>query len=615
MAILVASFFLLFHEEFYNFFIPIIPLVFLVFASLGMIWLWVEFLILKVGEVVGKTGKNLFLDDRAIGETGGKKIADDLGFLEDAKKFAEDVLNGGSDNPIVFGLDAPWGSGKSSYLNLCQMEVWDKKREDVIVFRFKPVLYDCRKQNLFSLFSGDLLRVLKNNSVETRVLKSHISSYQKFLNGSAFSFFGFSFSFKGFVEQSSETLLNNIRHDLGSLSKKVIIIIDDLDRLYLEDVKEMIGIVRNIFYVPNVTFILCYDTSNINSFEVQHKTTHNKKYKVANGLMEEASEYSYTSDELDNQKINAYFEKIVQVKKTLLLKRECLEKYLISNLEEIVNPEFTYHFDKLKEAIKYFFKESNYPFYERYFGDIRKIKRVINVFIERNILNIRYKSLDPDPIQYIQLVLIYINYPHIFKKIYVHESNGNGGFFSVVGKEYERDRDDSELRFVNSREYKNYIKTLNQDERELVQALFEVDEKQRNSEIRKKKDDKEFTSSSLFFNGPFPYARNLKGALNLIVEKIEPPITNQYSFHLSSVKLLSKKSIEEIFEDPVYHAENGEEPREIFFRTILGKLKENDVISFKIFDGIVDYMVGNLHKYSLVDGFSSVYDGLRDTLT
>ena len=76
--------------------------------------------------------KTLFLDDQELFDPD----ADELGFRDDAIRFATDVLNDGSDNPIV--LDSmPHGSGKSNYLNLCKKLVWEKEKGS-IVFEFKP---------------------------------------------------------------------------------------------------------------------------------------------------------------------------------------------------------------------------------------------------------------------------------------------------------------------------------------------------------------------------------------------------------------------------------------------------------------------------------------------
>ncbi len=56
-----------------------------------------------------------FISDRVIEES----EEDLLNVKEQADIFAERVLNGGSSESLVFGIDAPWGAGKSSFVKLC----------------------------------------------------------------------------------------------------------------------------------------------------------------------------------------------------------------------------------------------------------------------------------------------------------------------------------------------------------------------------------------------------------------------------------------------------------------------------------------------------------------
>ncbi len=46
-----------------------------------------------------------------------------LGFNEKAKIFADRVYNNGTHDSYIFGVDAPWGVGKSSFVNFC-IEYW-----------------------------------------------------------------------------------------------------------------------------------------------------------------------------------------------------------------------------------------------------------------------------------------------------------------------------------------------------------------------------------------------------------------------------------------------------------------------------------------------------------
>lgn len=368
---------------------------------------------------IRKEGKAIFLDDREICNS----KEDELGFREDAIRFARDVLNGNSSNPIVFGLDAPWGSGKSSYLNICENDVW-YKQSDLIVFRFKPVLYNTKNQDLFAVFIEEFVRMLNPYIEKGKAdsLKVHLRRYSQIVQGFKINILGLNIELRNIFLQSSEKTLKQIENDIRVLGKKIIIIVDDLDRLYLEDVKAMLNIVRNVLYIPNITFILCYDTDSINAFDTSHKTIHTYSD------IDQKQTYSKAEHEMNNQKINAYFEKIVQVKKTIIPDRDMLHKYLRKELKNICKKEDE-NLHKFLDGIAYFFLPENYPNYQELIGDARKIKRIVNFLRAVDLANIDYSERDIDPKVLLKLVLLYINYPHVFRKVYNSETGGSSGFF------------------------------------------------------------------------------------------------------------------------------------------------------------------------------------------
>ncbi len=561
----------------------------------------------------------LFQDDRELdlnhtdlSEEAIRK-EDRLGFFDDAKEFAQNVLNNGSRNPIVFGLDAPWGSGKSSYLALCHTLVW--KDADVIEFEFKPVLYIGRNHDMFTLFAQEFLRTLKENKIYTKSLESNFKKFMRSIKTVKLP--GIEFGMMFGSDESSETILENIKKDIGEINKKIIIIIDDLDRLYLEDVKSILSVVRNILYIPNITFILCYDTENINTFEAQQKTVHTY-------LMEASKDGTYSSKadhELNNQKINAYFEKIVQVKKTIFIRRENLLQFFNDELEKLREKQnYNLNFPDIKESFEHFFNEKKYPLYESFLGDIRKVKRIINVIAERKLLQYNPKFVDLNYTELIKLLLIYINYPRIFRDIYAQEVNGGGGFFSVIRS------GDAKKPYKNSDDFKKYCKKLNDEEKFLLNEIFDVESKERWNYIESNMRSILFEKSSPIFNGHghdiISSSKNLKNYLLCIVENAKILKVEQYAFQVEQVKKLKDMSVEDIFGSVYeYNVSNGERPREVFFRTTVQlmdkdnrKKGDEEIITYEVAEKIIEYIVKNISSYSQVNDFSGVYDGLRDSL-
>jgi len=330
----------------------------------------------------------IFLGDDEI----DKESQDKLVVLEDAKSFANQVLNNNSKNPIIFGLDAPWGSGKSSYLNLCENLVWNQQRDKVLVFRFKPMIFDASKQDLAVIFIEEFIKTLRKENIYLGRLDSDFKKLMKIFKG--FSISGFNFDFSGASDSVSD-LLDEIKRHSKLLEKKIIVIVDDLDRLYLEDIKAILGVIRNIFYTDKMTFILCYDSNSINTFETKYKITETKSYSRVSNSVSKVDSHTVSREHLDNRMVNAYLEKFVQVKKSLIPGREQLKNLLkdliINNQKEgAENP----HLNILLEGIDILFAPESFWRYQPLIGDVRKIKRVANFLqatgSDKNIVGIDY---------------------------------------------------------------------------------------------------------------------------------------------------------------------------------------------------------------------------------
>jgi hypothetical protein len=77
-----------------------------------------------------------FLEDEEIGDV----EEDLLGNNAQAKSFAEAVLASSTHRGLVFGVDGPWGVGKTSFINLAE-HYWSEADDEVIVFRFEPLTH------------------------------------------------------------------------------------------------------------------------------------------------------------------------------------------------------------------------------------------------------------------------------------------------------------------------------------------------------------------------------------------------------------------------------------------------------------------------------------------
>lgn len=601
-----------------------------------VIWLWILTkkskgrLIELQNKIPNKKDENkpIFLGDDEI----TKAEFDRLDISEDAKSFAKQVLNNGSKKPIIFGLDSPWGSGKTSYINLCESLVWKDKahKDDVVIFRFKPMLLDDHRQNLATFFVDELIKTLKRENLYIGELGSDLKKLMRLFKGVSVS--GISFNFSA-IPDSTEKLLESVKKHSKLLEKKVIIIVDDLDRLYLEDIKAILGVIRNVFYTENMTFILCYDSNSINTFETRHKITqtrvfskdmNNNRQDAEEGMdLFDVSQNKVSREYLDNRVINSYLEKFVQIKKSLIPGREQLMQLLkdlvISDQDRVEeNP----HLIILLKGIEELFAPESFWRYQPLIGDVRKIKRVANFLhaagSDENMIGIDYAERDIAPIYLLRLALIYINFPAVFQKIYFSETGGAKGLFSVIYKFSTSSRNDDD-KYANSKQFFEYLRILSDEESFLLHELFCVKCAEGGCKRKEWSDDsypknlikdENFLRTSPMFNGHFGTSKNLEDYLMIIHDHRLRPKSEYHAFHKNRIQELNYKTVDEIFKQtPEYNVINGEESQERFFAA--SQVKDISVASA---NKVIVYIVKNLFHYSMLDGFSSIYDGLRSGL-
>jgi len=527
-----------------------------------------------------------------IGDTAIEFASDDgLAFAEDAKRLAENIYNNGSSENLIFGIDAPWGTGKSSFLNLCK-EHWLKKYPDaVIIYTFEPTRFQNRSDLLDKFVTG-LIKKIKEY-VFSPEIEPLFSKYRRLLKNPNVSipFFGLTIELP-FADESLEDVFQRLENSIQHLDRKIIIIIDDLDRLEFFEIKEVLYKIKNAFNLKNVSYVLCYDTKNLASLGS----------KV---------------DEESHQSVIEFLEKYVNIKYNLYLDSKALSRYFTENAEmslskyPFANPELV---SKASEGLVEIFNSLEFHNYLSFIGDIRKLKRLINVILLLEVEKTDFRNCDFNPRDLIHLLLIYINYPDIFRKIYYAETGGRYGFFSAVTK-YDRDlypnADDEKLTdrllYKNSVLFHEYLETLSSDQKFLLRKVFDVSiilKPYQSSEV-----PQEILTSFACFNGAgWSGTKNLEEYIMLIIRMFRPEITNQHRFYLNNRDdFFSGIELKDILEKEEFSSEKTENHHEQFWRVIINAPSKN--FDTEKSQKVINYLVQNLPKYPAIQDL-----GLRHSL-
>lgn len=224
--------------------------------------LFVVWTLYIVGYLIFRSKKQSEKDDSRVQNDNPIETlsGDQYRFNELAIKIVKESLTFKS-TPRAFniGINGEWGVGKTSLINLVVNRFNLKQKRnlsDHILIKYSPLLIN-KSSNLTSDFLLKFKSELNRYSIESN---SYFRQYIYSLTNKAEGFWGFIQQlFNG--GKSYEINYEEIKQILNRVDRRVIAVIDDLDRLSKDEIIEVLRLIRNICDFPNMVFIVAYDKS------------------------------------------------------------------------------------------------------------------------------------------------------------------------------------------------------------------------------------------------------------------------------------------------------------------------------------------------------------------
>lgn len=182
---------------------------------------------------------------------------DDIFDLEDeAIKLAERIKILNRNKAWSLAITAPWGTGKTSFLNLIMEHISEK---DFEVVRFIPRDSKSFKTIQEDFFTSIACVLSKYDSRCSNTLKDYMASLQLIDN-------------RDLVEKvtnfyhiwNKDSLKDSIKQSFASLNKKVLVLIDDFDRLSKDEILEVLKLIDSNAAFTNMVFLTAYDKKQVN---------------------------------------------------------------------------------------------------------------------------------------------------------------------------------------------------------------------------------------------------------------------------------------------------------------------------------------------------------------
>lgn len=477
-----------------------------------------------------------------------------------AKSFAETVLASGAHSGMVFGVDGPWGVGKTSFINLAA-RYWERAPDKVIVCRFEPLRY-ATEPDLADRLIRDLSAAIQNR-VFAPEFRPAASRYSRLIKGKAdVSFLGFKLS----LEPSQETvddLLDDIDEVLRRIDRRVIVVIDDLDRLDPKTVNNVLFATRRTFKLSQATYVLCYDT------------------EVLAGGKEEGS------------RAREFLEKFVTVKLSLFVDSSSIRNFLQRDWKNSENQLGSVPSDTMVKLgavlneLAEILAGVSAAKYLPLIGDLRKVKRFINAILLMQIEKTDLGRTDFNKRDLIHLMLLHLNYPGLFRRIYTEETEGRSGTFSIRRK-YD------EPEFKNADGFEQVKKEHPGSAEFLLEQLFDVGvlELGDGGNI----EESVLRSRACFNKGD---TRNLESFMKLIVRFATPEPQETFVLYQAAVDRVRKgRLIASVFAEAEFALEKVETAHDQFWRVLVNQAHD---FTSQTAEDAIETLVEYLPRYSSFD--------------
>ncbi len=205
-----------------------------------------------------------------------KQSDDDvIGRAVAANEFARNVLELDASEGAVVGILGPWGSGKTSFINLAREEF---EKASVPILDFNPWMFSGTAQLVESFFA-ELAAQLKVRGGRFARIGKLLARYGGVFSGLLSVVTGDPLvSGLGKVlnkipvrkKKSVVFQRRELEKVLSELEMPIIVVLDDIDRLSPTEIRDIFKLVRLTANFPNVTYILAFDRDRVEEALIEH---------------------------------------------------------------------------------------------------------------------------------------------------------------------------------------------------------------------------------------------------------------------------------------------------------------------------------------------------------
>lgn len=207
----------------------------------------------RYSESQGNNDKNL-LNDWPI-ESASQ---DQYGFKNDVGKIVNIIKGLNSSKTWSLAINGSWGAGKTSFINLIKEKIEEK--DDYEVIKFNPRTSKSASHIQEDFFNTLASKLSEYDSRCSYTLKAYMVSLQLIDQSGIINKLVDFYSI-----WNKDNLKESIQHTISSLRKKILVVIDDFDRLTREEIFEVLKLIDSNAAFKNIIFLTAYDKGQVNN--------------------------------------------------------------------------------------------------------------------------------------------------------------------------------------------------------------------------------------------------------------------------------------------------------------------------------------------------------------
>ena len=357
-----------------------------------------------------------------------------------AERLGKTIINLDAKDGICVGILGSWGSGKTSIINMMRETIERSAQTKPSIVTFSPWNYTTGEQLFRQLFYAIANSLTENNDKDKELygLSKTIIDYADIASNVPIKLIGSgSKMIKGCLTFiNNKSILNGcdlgqqrdkIIKQLENLDHKILVIIDDIDRLSNMEIRLIFQLVASVAKFPNIIYILSFDRKIV----------------------------SRALSEVQGCDGEGYIEKVVQIPIEIPeIRSDSINDIFLKRLNEMMS-EYKLDFDQ-----KYW-QQIYFKCVDGNIESIREVNRICNTLSMKCVMledNVDFADL-------ISITIIEIKYPDLYYWIKTHKDElvvNTKGLMRNTGKDgntIAREKNE-EIKCLNAEKANKYIEML-----------------------------------------------------------------------------------------------------------------------------------------------------------